>query len=48
MLLVSFAAPLANLTIMEKDGTSKRQIAATLAGAAVGILIRGILHLVIF
>ena len=31
MLLVSFAAPLATLTIMEKDGTSKRQIAATLA-----------------
>ncbi len=31
MLLVSFAAPLATFTIMEKDGTSKRQIAATLA-----------------
>lgn len=31
MLLVSFAAPLATLLIMEKDGTSKRQIAATLA-----------------
>jgi len=31
MLLVSFAAPLATLMIMEKDGTSKRQIAATLA-----------------
>jgi len=31
MLLVSFAAPLATMTIMEKDGTSKRQIAATLA-----------------
>jgi len=31
MLLVSFAAPLATLTIMEKDATSKRQIAATLA-----------------
>jgi len=31
MLLVSFAAPLATLAIMEKDGTSKRQIAATLA-----------------
>lgn len=31
MLLVSFAAPLATLTIMEKDGTSRRQIAATLA-----------------
>jgi len=31
MLLVSFAAPLATLTIMEKDSTSKRQIAATLA-----------------
>lgn len=31
MLLVSFAAPLATLTIMENDGTSKRQIAATLA-----------------
>ncbi len=31
MLLVSFAAPLATLTIMEKDGTSKRQLAATLA-----------------
>lgn len=31
MLLVSFAAPLATLTIMEKDGTSSRRIAATLA-----------------
>lgn len=31
MLLVSFAAPLATLIIMEKDRTSKRQIAATLA-----------------
>lgn len=31
MLLVSFAAPLATLLIMEKDRTSKRQIAATLA-----------------
>ena len=31
MLLVSFAAPLATLAIMEKDGTSRRQIAATLA-----------------
>lgn len=31
MLMVSFAAPLATMTIMEKDGTSKRQIAATLA-----------------
>lgn len=31
MLLVSFAAPLATLTIMERDGTSRRQIAATLA-----------------
>lgn len=31
MLLVSFAAPLATLTIMERDGTPKRQIAATLA-----------------
>lgn len=31
MLLVSFAAPLATFSIMEKDGTSKRQIAATLA-----------------
>src|SRR5512137_822260 len=31
MLLVSFAAPLATMTIMERDGTSKRQIAATLA-----------------
>jgi len=31
MLLVSFAAPLATLTIMEKDGTSRRNIAATLA-----------------
>ncbi len=31
LLLVSFAAPLATLAIMEKDGTSRRQIAATLA-----------------
>ena len=31
LLLVSFAAPLATLTIMEKDGTGRRQIAATLA-----------------
>lgn len=31
MLLVSFAAPLATFSIMEKSGTSKRQIAATLA-----------------
>jgi spore maturation protein SpmB len=31
LLLVSFAAPLATLTIMEKDGTNRRQIAATLA-----------------
>lgn len=31
MLLVSFAAPLATLTIMERDGTSRRHIAATLA-----------------
>jgi len=31
MLLVSFAAPLATLAIMEKDGTSKRQLAATMA-----------------
>jgi spore maturation protein SpmB len=31
LLLVSFAAPIATLTIMEKDGTSKRRIAATLA-----------------
>ena len=31
MLLISFAAPLATLAIMERDGTSKRQIAATLA-----------------
>lgn len=31
MLLVSFAAPIATLTIMEKDGTSKRNIAAILA-----------------
>lgn len=31
MLLVSFAAPLATLAIMERDGTSKRQIAAALA-----------------
>ena len=31
LLLVSFAAPLATLAIMEKDGTARRQIAATLA-----------------
>jgi spore maturation protein SpmB len=31
MLLVSFAAPLATLSIMEKNGTCRRQIAATLA-----------------
>jgi spore maturation protein SpmB len=31
MLLVIFAAPFATLTIMERDGTSKRQLAATLA-----------------
>jgi len=31
LLMVSFAAPLATLTIMEKDGTNRRQIAATLA-----------------
>lgn len=31
LLFVSFAAPLATLTIMEKDGTSRRGIAATLA-----------------
>ena len=31
MLFVSFAAPLATLSIMEKDGTSRREIAATLA-----------------
>jgi len=31
LLLVSFAAPLATLAIMEKDGTAQRQIAATLA-----------------
>jgi spore maturation protein SpmB len=31
LLLVSFAAPLATLAIMEKDGTNRRQIAATLA-----------------
>jgi spore maturation protein SpmB len=31
LLLVSFAAPLATLTIMEKDGTGRRRIAATLA-----------------
>lgn len=31
LLLVSFAAPLATLAIMEKDGTSRRHIAATLA-----------------
>ena len=31
LLLVSFAAPLATLVIMEKDGTSHRRIAATLA-----------------
>ncbi|MCK4510023.1 MAG: nucleoside recognition family protein [Desulfuromonadales bacterium] len=31
LLLVSFAAPLATLTLMERDNTTKRQIAATLA-----------------
>lgn len=31
LLFVSFAAPLATLAIMEKDGTSRRRIAATLA-----------------
>ena len=31
LLFVSFAAPLATLSIMERDGTSRRQIAATLA-----------------
>ena len=31
LLLVSFAAPMATLTIMEKDGTTRRHIAATLA-----------------
>ena len=31
LLLVSFAAPLATLTLMEKDNTARRQIAATLA-----------------
>lgn len=31
LLFVSFAAPLATLSIMEKDGTSRRRIAATLA-----------------
>ena len=31
LLLVSFAAPLATLTVMEKDSTTRRQIAATLA-----------------
>lgn len=31
LLLVSFAAPVATLTIMEKDGTARRRIAATLA-----------------
>jgi spore maturation protein SpmB len=31
LLLVSFAAPLATLSIMEKDGTGRRRIAATLA-----------------
>lgn len=31
LLLVSFAAPVATLSIMEKDGTTRRQIAATLA-----------------
>jgi len=31
LLLVSFAAPLATLAVMEKDGTSRRHIAATLA-----------------
>jgi spore maturation protein SpmB len=31
LLLVSFAAPLATLTIMEKDGTARRRLAATIA-----------------
>ncbi len=31
LLLVSFAAPVATLAIMEKDGTARRRIAATLA-----------------
>lgn len=31
LLLVSFAAPVATLSIMEKDGTARRRIAATLA-----------------
>lgn len=31
LLFVSFAAPLATMAIMEKDGTSRRKIAATLA-----------------
>lgn len=31
LLMVSFAAPVATLSIMEKDGTARRQIAATLA-----------------
>ncbi len=31
LLLVSFAAPLATLNIMERDGTARRRIAATLA-----------------
>jgi len=31
LLLVSFAAPLATLVVMEKDGTGRRRIAATLA-----------------
>jgi spore maturation protein SpmB len=31
LLLVSYAAPVATLAIMDKDGTSKRRIAATLA-----------------
>lgn len=31
LLLVSFAAPVATLAIMERDGTSKRRIAATVA-----------------
>lgn len=31
LLMVSFAAPVATLSIMEKDNTSRRQIAATLA-----------------
>jgi spore maturation protein SpmB len=31
LLFVSFAAPLATFSIMEKDGTTRRQIAATLA-----------------